>query len=354
MSEVTLTIGETDWRGWTAVAVSRALEEVAGRFELDLTDRWPGSTAAMRPITEHAPCAVSIDGETVIRGVIDQVAPSYDARRHSVRVSGRSLPGQLVDCSAEIATGELKGLTLAAIAKKLAAPFGVEVEDLARADEPFARVQVEPGETAHETLERLARQRGVFLTDDASGRLVIRRRSDALQGEIIKGVNVLSAAAELDGARTFSAYEVRGQREGSAEVDGRAAARVAGKAVDASVRIHRPLIILSETQGAPARLKERAEFEAALRRGRGRRWTYTLAGWRRPDGQLWTVAEEVEVTDDFMGLDKARLLVVEVRFRKDQDGELTELGVSPPEGYDLIAEKETVAKKETLTGWDAL
>ena len=106
-------------------------------------------------------------------------------------------------------------------------------------------------------------------------------------------------------------------------------------------------------QGAAARLKERAELEAALRRGRGRRWTYTLQGWRRPDGALWTVAEEVEIDDAFMGFDAERLLATEVRFRLDAAGEITELTVSPPEGYDLIAERETVSGREEAAGWKA-
>jgi len=351
MSEVTLRIGETDWRGWTGVAISRALEEVAGRFELDVTDRWPdgraagtGGGPAPRPIRPFEPCLLLIDGEPVIRGVIDEAAPSYDANSHTIRVSGRSLTGQLVDCSTEISGG---------IARKVAEPFGIEVVDLAEADEPFPRVQIEPGESAHDVLERLARQRGVFLTDDAEGRLVIRRRSDALQGRLTLGGNVLAASGRLDGSAQFSSYRVRGQQEGSDEAEASASARVSGRAADASVPIHRPLVLLSEMQGAAARLKERAEFEAALRRGRGRRWTYTLQGWRRPDGALWTVAEEVEIDDAFMGFDAERLLATEVRFRLDAAGEITELTVSPPEGYDLIAERETVSGREEAAGWKA-
>jgi len=353
MSEVTLRIGETDWRGWTGVAISRALEEVAGRFELDVTDRWPdgGRGPAPRPIRPFEPCLLLIDDEPVIRGVIDEAAPSYDANSHTIRVSGRSLTGQLVDCSTELSGGQLRGQSLAAIAAKVAEPFGIEVVDLAEASEPFPRVQIEPGESAHDVLERLARQRGVFLTDDAEGRLVIRRRSNALQGRLALGGNVLAASGRLDGSAQFSSYQVRGQREGSDEADGAASARVSGRAADASVPIHRPLVLLSEMQGAAARLKERAEFEAALRRGRGRRWSYTLQGLRRPDGALWASSEEVEIDDVFMGFDAERLLVTELRFRLDAAGEITELTVSPPEGYDLIAERETVSGRAEAAGW---
>lgn len=353
MGEVTLVIDGGEFRGWTSARVSRSLEKVASEFELELTDRWEGQTE-LRPLRPHVSCEIFLDGCPVLVGVIDGVTPSYDATNHTVRVVGRSLTGQLVDCSAEVTAGELKGLTLAAIAEKLAEPHGVEVVDLAGADEPFPRVVVEPGETAFETLQRLADQRGVFLTDDAAGRLVIRRRSTEIQGCVEKGVNVLKCNGDLDGAEQFSNYIVRGQREGADKLSPDASARVVGRAVDASVPIHRPLVVLSDQQGDAARLLERAEFEAARRRGRARRWLYLLNGWRRPDDALWVVAEEVHVTDDFMGFDGTRLLVIEASWTKDDRGELVEIEVAPPEGFDLIAEKPVVEGEAKLVGWDEL
>lgn len=353
MADVILKVDGDDYGGWTSVEVRRSLEDVAGSFRLQVTDRWPDS-GERRPLAPHVSCTLAIDGEPVLSGVIDDVAPSYDANSHSVQVSGRSTPGQLVDCACEIPTGELRGLSLAAIARRLAEPFGVDVVDLAQATEPFPRVQVEQGETVFDILERLARQRGVFLTDNALGQLVIRRRSTDLQCHIEKGVHVLSASADLRGNDQFSNYTVKGQAEGSDRTAAGISARSSGRAVDASVPIHRPMIVLSETQGGSRALKERAEFEAALRRGRARRWTYAMQGWRRPDGALWATAEEVEVTDDFMGLVSERLLVVAVALSFNDQGEMVELELAPPEGFDLIAEKVRVATKQQATGWDAL
>ncbi|MEM7025587.1 MAG: hypothetical protein AAF637_23845, partial [Pseudomonadota bacterium] len=63
-----------------------------------------------------------------------------------------------------------------------------------------------------------------------------------------------------------------------------------------------------------------------------------------------------EVTSEFLGLDKARLLVVDATWSFDDGGEITELTVAPPEGYDLVAEraKGTVSKQSKSTGWDAI
>ncbi|MEM7746074.1 MAG: phage baseplate assembly protein [Pseudomonadota bacterium] len=351
MGEVVLVIDGQDYAGWMGVKVKRALEEASASFELELTNRWPGS-GDRRDLREHTPCALRLDGKTVIRGVIDKVAPRYSAATHVVKVGGRSLTGQLVDCSCIIPTGQLRGLSLAAIARRVAEPFGIEVVDLAGDTRPFPRVQVEQGETIFEVLERLARQRGVFLTDDAEGRLIIRRRSTDLQGALELGKNVLEAEAEFGGRDQYSEYTVKGQLEGADQWDGATSARGSGRAVDASVPIHRPLIVLAERQGDGISLGDRARHEAALRRGRARRWTYTIQSWLRPDGALWETAEEVEVTDSFMGLESERLLVIETEFSIDDGGEITRLTVAQPEGFDLREDK--VAVKQAAAGWDAL
>lgn len=351
---VELLIDGEVFTGWKRVRVSRGLETIAASFDLTLSDRWSGASE-LRPISPHVSCALSIDGEPVVTGVLDQVTPTYDAERHSVSLRGRSLTGQLADCAAIVGAGELKGLSLAAIATRLCEPFGIEVLDYSTATRPFARVALEPGESCFETLQRLADQRAVFLTDDPEGRLVIRRRSTALQGYIERGVNVLSCNGELDGGGQYSNYIVKGQLEGSDSLSVESSTRSSGLATDASVPIHRPLVILADAQGDALTMRERAEFEAARRRGRARRWTYATPGWRRPDGELWAAGEEIEATDDFMGFAAERLLVVEVSFAlDDRGGEVTELLIAPPEGFDLIEERETVASQPKAKGWDAL
>ncbi|MEM1299397.1 MAG: phage baseplate assembly protein, partial [Pseudomonadota bacterium] len=350
-----LKIDDRDFGGWISVRVTRSLEEVAASFDLGVTDWWPGADER-RPLTPHQACTLTIDDAPVISGVIDSVAPRYDAGNHVVQVRGRSLTGQLVDCACEHPSGALRDLTLVEIATRIAEPFGIAVVDLAGETKPFPRVQVEPGETVFELLERLARQRGVFLTDDTRGRLVIRRRSETLQGTLEYGSNVLSAAANLDGSNQFSNYRVKGQAEGSDNTGAGTSASSAGRAVDASVPIHRPMILLAESQGTTVTMGQRAKHEAALRRARARTWTYTVQGWAPDALGLWQAGEEVEVTDPLMGLNKDRLLVVETTFSLDHRGTVTELKVAPPEGYDLLAEEtlQRVSSKSTQTGWDAL
>lgn len=346
MSEVILEIDGKRWEDWQSVSIKRSLETMAAQFSLSLTDRWAADTAP-RSIRPHQSCRVLIGDELIISGAIDEALPRYDASETGVDVSGRSLTGQLADCAAVLKGGELAGQSLAKVAQRLCAPHGVIVADATDGGAAFARVQIEPGELIAEVLERLARQRGVFLTDNAEGNLVITRRSDRQGGPVTFGKNVLTCKGRLSGTDQFSSYEIKGQTEGGDFLSPKASASSAGRAEDLSVPRHRPMVILSETQGDDAALRQRAVFEAALRRGRARQWVYEVDSWfDGDDGSLWRPNTIVPVTDPFMGLD-GLLLLVAVELVIDDQGRRASLTVAPPEGYDLLAIPE---KKAEATG----
>jgi len=348
--DVTLVIDGTEYRGWQSVSITRGLEMLAATFTFGMADPRT-SEAKPRPFAEYMAVEVFIGDDLVLTGVIDDIAPSYDQNQHTISISGRSLTGQLADNSAEAEAGEFRNVSLASVAKTLCRPFGVQVEiSSAAASEPFDRVQIEAGETVAELLERLARQRGVFLTDDVRGNLVITRRGETVQDRIKQGVHeIISMKGGFKGTDRHSTVTVKGQRTGSDSWTASAAAAPVGRARDAGVPIHRPLVILSEIQGDHTALTDRAKYEVALRKGRSRRWTYELRGWRRRDRALWQSNELVSVVDPMVHLD-ADLLAVEVTSTLDRNGSRSELILAQPEGYDLRAVPETRAES---TGWQS-
>ena len=349
MSDVTLTSRGRKHEGWKSVRIRRAMDEVASSFDLSLTDRWSADSEPV-PLDTFEPVTVSIKGERVITGYVDAPSPSYDENTWTIDVSGRSRTGQLVDCSAVYGSGGLAGVTVADVARALAEPFGIGVVTDEDVGAVFASVQIEPGETVSEVVDRLARQRRLWVSDTVDGNLRFLRRSGAVQDTLIgpsngssNEVNILSADGAFDGQEQFSEYTVKGQTIGSDLWTGEVSAAAVGKATDASVPLHRPLVILSETQGADAALRERAVYEAALRRGRARTVTYRVAGWSRGDRALWEVGKMVAVRDDRLRID-ANLLVVATEFiRSEEDGIVTELTCAEPEAYDLLAIPETKA-----------
>lgn len=348
---VSVAIDGTAYRGWEEVSIRSALDEFSGSFELGLAEPWSAGGAPV-PVRPFQRVEVRIGDDRVMSGIIDSAEPGYGSDTHDTAIAGRSLTGQLLDCSAVVPGGMIRDGGLADIARTLCQPFAISVVDRGGADAPFAQVAIESGETVSDVLDRLARQRGVWLTDDSLGRLVLTRRASDLQGALKgplnareSGVRVLSGRASLNTEGQYSTYRVKGQTQGSDSWSAASAAAAVGSAQDLSVPLHRPLVILSETQGDDAALRERAVFEAALRRGRARRVTYEVPGWRRPDGRLWEKNRNVMVRDRALRID-GQMLVVAVSFvRSNQRGTLTELTCAEPEAFDLLAIPE--AKKES-------
>ena len=220
--DVRLEIGSELYGGWKRISIRRALGRVAGTFDLNVTERWPGQDVS-RPIQPGAACRVLVDGLAVITGYVDDVRISCSASEHSVTVRGRDKTGDLVDCCAP--SMQLAGASLAVIARNLCAPFGIEVVDGAGAD-TVPGFKINPGDTVFETLDQLARAQGVFLTTDGEGRLVLARAGREKAGTVLElGKNVMESRGSFSMADRYSEITVLGQTAASDTWDGAKAGR---------------------------------------------------------------------------------------------------------------------------------
>lgn len=335
MADLVLNLGGTSYGGWTRINVHRGIEEIAGTFELALTERWPEHQQPL-VIPPGAACSVAIDGQTVITGYVDAVDHGYDANSHALTVTGRDKTGDLVDCSAVHAKGEWRNARIDQIARDLAQPFGIAVRTSGDMGAAFPAFAIEPGETVFDCIERAARQRALLLTSDGLGNLVIGQPGSERMGTALKcGENLLSAQARNDNANRYSSYSVLGQRAGSDQVSGAAAAQVKATAADAGVTRHRPLVIVDEDQGDIAGFQRRAKWEAGVRAARALTYTGAVNGWRHADG-LWQPNTLVQVYDPVLRLDR-QLLVRDVDYvMDDQTGQISQLVLTPAEAYALL------------------
>ncbi|EPV9276039.1 phage baseplate assembly protein, partial [Salmonella enterica subsp. enterica serovar Newport] len=209
MESVILTVDGKLWEGWTEMSVSRSLKAIAGEFDLSVTTRW--SAAAPRVIREGQPCTVRLGTDTVLTGYIDDFIPSYDAENVETRVMGRDKTGDLVDCSVVHSSGKWKGVRLEQVAADVCRPFGITVITETPTGEAFASVVLEQGETGFELLDRLAKQRGVLLTSDGAGNLIITRASSVRAGvSLVLGKNILAARGRFSWRERNSQYIIKG------------------------------------------------------------------------------------------------------------------------------------------------
>jgi len=118
---VTLTIAGQVYQRWTGTRVTRGLLRACGGFEVET----PGEIDP--PILPFAPCVLADDGEPVITGYVDEARIEIAARGTKTRITGRSKTADLVDCMPDLTTNQFSGYALDAIARAMAAPFGINV-----------------------------------------------------------------------------------------------------------------------------------------------------------------------------------------------------------------------------------
>lgn len=366
-TRVVLKLAEREWSGWTELEITRSIERVAGAFVLGVTERWVGQSERL-PLRPGASCTLSVDGEVLITGWVDDVETNYDDATHQIVVKGRDRTADLFDCAAVLRPFEMGGLKLDGIARRLCQPFNIPVTAQVDVGRPFPRFAIQPGEKAWEALERACRQRAILPMADGKGGLLLTR---AGMGGEAAGLlklggddgNIKAGSTTLSAMELFSDYIVMGQQApASAAIqafgpspDGPERQMYAPSAIvrDASVTRYRPTIILAEMQGSSVTFRQRAEWQRAVAVGKSVRGSRTVQDWRTP-ARLWHPNTLTRVTDSIAGLDNAEMLIVATAMRLSIDGgTTTELTLALPDAYKLIPEGDLSGSASAHDAWGA-
>jgi prophage tail gpP-like protein len=369
---VELKINGVYYGGWTSARVTRSIEQMAGGFDLEITERWPGQPTRT-PIKPGAKCQLLLDSQPVITGWIDLVSPDYDAQRHTIRVTGRDMTCDLVDCSAIHQTGQWHKVTIDQLASDLIKPFGIKLVMQAEPGTAFDSFNIQEGESIFECLERAARLRALLLTSDTLGNLVITRAgSESCDVALVEGQNIKAARAEFSWKDRYAEYRIKGQgRLGNLFDDNDSDyAAPAATAKDENVTRHRPLIVLAEAHGENVSFSDRAAWEKSIRQGRSCRGSVTVQGWTVSNKAeaLWLPNTLVSITSPLLWLENAQMLIVGCTYTlDDRSGSLTELAVARPEAFDLLegvgtssklfgklSTKEQRQKREQVMDWNTM
>lgn len=344
MPEVLLRVDGQEWGGWKSYRIQLGMRQLAGQFDLALTERWAGQ-ASRREVPEGAPCEVYYDGDLLVTGYNDSVMPTYNAQDHQVSVSGRDKTCDLVDCSAP--PTQFIGRGLVDVARELATPFGIKVIDQVGANAPFTSLKPNDGETVFEVLRQAAAVRGVLLVTDGKGNLIITRAGrERAHDALVLGENIYSASGNRDRRDVFSTYTLKGQQQGSDDLFGESSAGVTAKATDNRIRRHRPLTIIADTPLDGAAARARVEWERNSRWGNSQAITYTVTQHRQSNGALWRHGLLVGVTDAYQYLSGAERLITDVTYILDEQGERVDLTVQPRGALDVLPQPEPEAVDE--------
>lgn len=341
MNNVSLTVNGSKYSGWKSNNINLGIEQLAGTFELAVTEKWPGNPEA-RKIRPGEACTVDIDGQVVITGYVDDVMPSIDASSHNVTIKGRDKTGDLVDCSAIHKTGQWSNKKLDVIASDLCEPFGIKVIVNTDVGDAFVTAGLENSETVFETLERLARQRGVLLTSDGLGNLVMTRAgNERLSATLKEGVNIKSASATFSHRDRHSVYIGKGSHAGNGELFGVTANEPTSEIQDNNIKRYRPLIIHAEDNATVASLKKRIAWQKNVNYGRGTSVNVTVVGWQNK-GVLWRINKSIKIESPSIDVNH-ELLISNVNYVLDRNGTVTTLTLKHASAYDVLDIPEAAA-----------
>ena len=332
LDEVTVTVGGTAYGGWTETSIDTSMDTMAAGFKLTLTERWPGQPQRQM-VKAGDKCVVAIGGEPVVTGIIDEVEIDLDGSTHRISADGRSMGGQLADCSAVAASGSWTNLSLEAIAAQIATPLGVRVVADSSTAPVFAKFALQSGESCWDAIDRMARQRGLIGVSFADGSVhLVAPKPGPASVTLTEGVHPFKINARHKTSDRFATYIAIGQASGNDQHYGAAVAHPKALATDAGMPLPRTLVIVAEDQATPASLQARAQWEANVRAAKAQRLTLTLPRWRQPGGALWAIMQLVRVVAPSAWIDDS-LMVVKVNFVSGSGGKNAVLELARPEAY---------------------
>ena len=308
-------------------------------------------------------CKIFVDGERVLTGFIEKVKASGDPESHSITISGRSKPADIIDSAldSETSAGEIFSdlrppISLKTVIERTIDSLGgdakILVVDEANPD-PFNEAEdliaPEPGDNAFDFIEKWARKRQVLLTSNGDGNIVIIRGSATrIDAFLIHRVNsndnnVISWGVDYDLTTRFNRYKMPSQHNLIAIVlAGLTSAdsivdQGGGENVvtDKNVRPGRQMVIVPEANSSDAESKKRAQWEKNIRKARSRVYSAVVDGYRNQTGDLWRVNQLIRVDDAFAGIDSV-MLVNSVEYSLTEDeGSTTDIELVNRNAYTL-------------------
>lgn len=338
--KITVEVAGLAYEGWLQSDVERSIEAIAGTFSIPVS-MVPGQPP---PIKRQDAVTIRIGGEKVITGFVLAAEPFYRREDCGYRIIGRDRTGDLVRCSAIHKGGQWRNAKLDQVAKDLLQPYGIELKVETDLGAPLVDFKLAHGESVVDALARAARLRGVLVTRDNDGRLLLTKAGTTkFSGSIVRGQNVIAMEGIGTDEQRHSDYIVYGQQNAIADFEVSRSLKARSK--DAEVFRYLPLVINADGNTTQSELQTLVDHTARVRRGHAYGFRYTVEGWTHA-GKPWPINQRVAIYDDIAGLDGAEWLICSVHQRCDlKEGDVTELTVRPIEAYDTAPLKTKVKRR---------
>ena len=366
-TEITVLIDGKTYRVWETAEITRSFDVIADTFAL--TGPWdptnPDDRETFKPFS-YKPFSLYIGGERVMQGTVLNNNPESAANQNSIAISGYTIAGILADVMLPptLYPFETDGLNLLQIAQKMSSPYGVTVISQDDTGERFGsftinrvievipqgetgflagtrsetvfidgeKVDIGPVEKIYTFLIKLARQRGLVISSDTLGRLLLQTpTNEPAQDTIRAGQDpFIKSSAEYKGQQRYSTITALGTEV----ING---VGQSGDVIDPAIQktgVTRPLVIKAQETNK-GNLKEAAIAQYGRQLASSIDNILTVRGWRRPsDNTLWRDNTKlIYINPGDMIYTETEFLIRQAKYVKGPETEVTELTLVFPEAY---------------------
>jgi len=290
------------YTNWTSVRVEQKWTESFPVFQFECTEE------ASVPLTiqgaQFVPgdiVRVFLGGYPAVFGYITERHVGYDANNHGVRLIGCGDTIDLVDSSVPLDKLDgHDGKSVTQLANDLAAHLGVNIHTKGDVDNtPFKNIQVQPGETPMQAIERYAKMRSIVIGSMANGGLLlIGEHPVQTSGYLVESGNILRANAVVRDNKIYKRTFSVGQDSGSDEANGDPQNKQVATRDGTSTR-NRHLVVVADVADTMHGIKRRADMEYVFTQGSEIEAQITVQGWFKDANlseEIWRAGEYYAVT----------------------------------------------------------
>ena len=369
------------YSNFTSGFVSIRIDALSNTFSFSTTSE----EGKPLPFKGGEPVEVLVEGIKVLTGHIEVVSVDYSDSSHTITVSGRDKTGDLLDSTIDNFSNEeinivtdsfgrpvnpqIPGASILRKFSDVRAPIDLDqviqlvlnkinldilVVKSVFAIAPFNKAEdifsIKPGQNAFSFIEKLAKKRNVLLTSDNDGNIVIGKPTGRFVEATVQNIigsdtnNIKSGSVSYDTTGRFNFYSSFSSQNPVALnfaglPDLARLVNQSGGAFDDEIRISRQLVFAADAAYSSEQNKERADWEANIRRTRGRIYSAEVIDYKNQAGELWDINTIINVRDDFAGIND-QMLVNQVDYKiGNSGGSITTLGLVDKDAYTLAIEK---------------
>jgi prophage tail gpP-like protein len=331
---IQVAVNGTPYTDFVEEAVTVSLESLANDFSFTAS-----AVGGFPPLRQRDVVVVTVDGDTVLTGAIDEIAGRDQEGDHLITYTGRDKTGDLLDSQINVLDDirAADNLTLKRIIEIVIKHLGLSlkvVDNLNPA--PFNKAEdiIAPkvGQNAFEFIAAFAAKRQALLSSTGDGDVLITQSSPTDSGATVqrlKGAdsnNILTQSWALNASLRFNKYIYRGQLDPSAlnfggESDSTAVEDQGGEAIDSGIRVGRQSVTVESdvsVKGAfgaktsmsysSEQLKDRAKWAKQLALAKANRFTCTVKGHQKPNDGVWQANTLIQVNSDTADINRKMLI----------------------------------------------